>query len=116
MTAPRLALIENPDILATIAKAGPKRPTLVIGFAAETEPDPAALIQRAQQKRAAKNCDWVLANDVSPGTHVLGGPRNTVHLVSAEGAESWPTLDKRDVAERLVDRIAAAMSARVPAA
>ena len=114
--APRLALIENPDILATIAKAGPKRPALVIGFAAETEADPAALIERAQQKRAAKNCDWVLANDVSPGTHVLGGPRNTVHLVSAEGAESWPTLDKRDVAERLVDRIAAAMSARAPAA
>jgi phosphopantothenoylcysteine decarboxylase/phosphopantothenate--cysteine ligase len=57
-----------------------------------------------------------LANDVSPGTHVLGGPRNTVHLVSAAGAESWPTLDKRDVAERLVDRIAAAMSARAPAA
>ena len=114
--APRLALIENPDILATVATAGPKRPTLVIGFAAETESDPRALIQRAAAKRTAKNCDWVVANDVSRGTNVLGGARNTVHVVSAQGAESWPTLDKREVAARLADRISAALSARAPAA
>ncbi len=113
---PRLALVENPDILATVAKAGPKRPALVIGFAAETESNAEAQIGRAQKKRAAKNCDWVIANDVSPGTQVLGGARNTVHVVSANGAESWPTLDKREVAERLVERIAAALPARAPAA
>jgi phosphopantothenoylcysteine decarboxylase/phosphopantothenate--cysteine ligase len=107
-----LALIENPDVLGTLARSGPQRPALVVGFAAETESDPDRLIERAMQKRANKNCDWVVANDVSPGTGVLGGGRNTVHVVTAAGAESWPTLDKTQVAERLADRIAAAVSSQ----
>jgi phosphopantothenoylcysteine decarboxylase/phosphopantothenate--cysteine ligase len=111
-SAVNLALIENPDVLGTLARPGPNRPTLVVGFAAETESDPARLIERAAAKRTSKNCDWVVANDVSPGTGVLGGGRNTVHVVTAAGAESWPTLDKAEVAERLADRIAAAMAAR----
>ncbi len=106
-----LAVTENPDILATLARPGTTRPQLVVGFAAETEADPARLIERARAKRASKNCDWVVANDVSPGTGVLGGRRNTVHVVTAGGAESWPTLDKNDVAARLADRIAAALQA-----
>ncbi len=106
-----LALIENPDVLGTLARPGPQRPALVIGFAAETESDPARLIERAAAKRTHKNCDWVVANDVSPGTGVLGGGRNTVHVVTGSGAESWPTLDKTEVAERLADRIADALIA-----
>ena len=115
-----LALIENPDVLGTLARPGPQRPGLVVGFAAETESDPARLIERATAKRTHKNCDWVVANDVSPGTGVLGGDRNTVHVVTGAGAESWPTLDKTQVAERLADRIATALGAaskkRAPAA
>ena len=100
---PSLALSENPDILATLSAPGPQRPALVVGFAAETD----NLIENAQLKRAAKNCDWIVANDVSPGSGAFGGDSNTVHLVTAEGVESWPTLRKRAVAERLADRIAA---------
>jgi phosphopantothenoylcysteine decarboxylase/phosphopantothenate--cysteine ligase len=105
-----LALIQNPDVLGTLARPGPSRPALVVGFAAETEPDAAKLIERAASKRTGKNADWIVANDVSPGTGVLGGGRNTVHIVTAAGAESWPTLDKTQVAERLADRIAAALA------
>ncbi len=101
--SPALNLSENPDILATLAKAGPLRPGLVVGFAAETE----NLIENAQLKRAKKNCDWVVANDVSPGSDTFGGDSKTVHLVTAESVESWPTLRKRAVAERLAERIAA---------
>lgn len=100
--APSLNFTENPDILATLSQAGPQRPKLVVGFAAETQ----NLIEAAQAKRAKKNCDWVVANDVSPGSGTFGGDSNTVHLVTADGVESWPTLRKRAVAERLAERIA----------
>ncbi len=102
--APTLKLSENPDILATLAQAGPLRPALVVGFAAETE----NLIENAKAKRARKNCDWLVANDVSQMSGTFGGDSNTVHLVTADGVESWPTLKKRAVAERLAERIAAA--------
>jgi len=97
-----LELIENLDILATIGKSGDRRPPLVIGFAAETR-DVAAY---ATKKRQEKGADWIVANDVSPDTGVLGGANNTVHLVTAEGVEDWPTMPKEDVAERLILRAA----------
>ena len=99
---PALALVENPDILARLAAPGNQRPRLVVGFAAETE----NLVENAKAKRLAKQCDWILANDVGPGTGTFGGEQNTVHLVTAAGVESWPTLSKREVAERLADRVA----------
>ena len=97
-----LDLVENPDILATIGKSRDRRPALVIGFAAETR-DIAAY---ASKKRKAKGADWIVANDVSAKTGVLGGASNTVHLVTADGIEDWPTLPKEDVAERLMLRAA----------
>jgi phosphopantothenoylcysteine decarboxylase/phosphopantothenate--cysteine ligase len=100
---PALDLVENPDILATIAAAGNKRPRLVIGFAAETE----NVIQNATAKRLKKGCDWILANDVSTSTGTFGGDANTVHVIDAKGAESWPRLTKDEVARRLAERIAA---------
>ena len=100
--APALKLAPNPDILATLSAPSKKRPALVIGFAAETE----NLIENAKLKRAAKNADWIVANDVSTRSRTFGGDSNTVHLVTAEGVENWPTLKKRAVAERLVERIA----------
>lgn len=100
---PKLELVENPDILKTIAHLAPgPRPPLVIGFAAETQ----NVIEFAKKKRKSKGCDWIVANDVSPETGIMGGDRNTVHLVSAEGVESWPEMDKPDVARRLVARAA----------
>ncbi len=103
---PPLQLVENPDILATIAKLPDKRPGLVIGFAAETE----NLIDNAKAKLARKGCDWIVANDVSPATGVMGGDRNTVHLLARDGAEisvdSWPAMTKEQVATQLVARIA----------
>lgn len=99
---PALELAPNPDILATVARPGPNRPALVVGFAAETE----NLIANAVDKRKRKGCDWIVANDVSPATGTFGGERNTVHLVSAEGVEDWPTLAKEEVAVRLAGRIA----------
>jgi phosphopantothenoylcysteine decarboxylase/phosphopantothenate--cysteine ligase len=108
---PPLQLVENPDILATIAKLQDKRPPLVIGFAAETE----HLIDNARAKLARKGCDWIVANDVSPATGVMGGDRNTVHLLTRDGAEigvdaikvdSWPVMTKEQVATELVARIA----------
>jgi phosphopantothenoylcysteine decarboxylase/phosphopantothenate--cysteine ligase len=100
---PTLALVENPDILKTIATAPiGERPALVIGFAAETE----NVVENAKLKRKAKGANWIVANDVSPATGVMGGDRNTVHLVTAEGVDSWPELDKAEVAERLVARAA----------
>lgn len=100
---PALKLVENPDILATISRAGNRRPRLVIGFAAETE----NLVANAQAKRAKKSCDWILANDVSPESAVFGGERNTIHLVDTAGVEDWPDLSKREIGERLARRIAA---------
>jgi len=99
--APSLKLVENPDILATLAKAQGRRPRLVVGFAAETE----NVVAHAQAKRARKGCDWILANDVSPATGTFGGDRNRIHLVDAGGVEDWPLLSKREVAERLARRI-----------
>jgi phosphopantothenoylcysteine decarboxylase/phosphopantothenate--cysteine ligase len=100
--APRLELVENPDILKTIARDPRHRPRLVIGFAAETE----NVIDHARKKRKAKGADWIVANDVSPETGIMGGDRNAVHLILPEGVESWPELDKRQVARRLVGRAA----------
>ena len=99
---PRIELAPNPDILATLSRPGNERPRLVIGFAAETE----NVVANAVAKRKAKGCDWILANDVSRGTGVFGGERNTIHFITAEGVEDWPTLAKREVAERLGERIA----------
>ena len=96
---PQLALTENPDILATLARS-PRRPALLIGFAAETE----QVIDHATAKRARKGVDWIVANDVSGD--VMGGDSNTVHLVSNGGVESWERLPKSEVAQRLADRIA----------
>ena len=105
--APKLALVENPDILATIAKRKTSRPRLVVGFAAETE----HVIENAREKRARKGCDWIVANDVSPATGIMGGDRNAVHLITADGVESWPDEGKDDVAADLVARIAKALAA-----
>jgi phosphopantothenoylcysteine decarboxylase/phosphopantothenate--cysteine ligase len=99
---PSLELTPNPDILATLSKSGPKRPKLVVGFAAETE----NLIANAIEKRTRKGCDWIVANDVSPATGTFGGDRNTVHLISAQGVQDWPTLSKDQVAMQLAGAIA----------
>jgi len=102
---PKLELVENPDILSTIAHRKSGRPRLVIGFAAETDD----VIANAKAKLKKKACDWILANDVSPATGIMGGDANTVHLVSASGVESWPRQAKDGVARTLVERIAAAL-------
>ncbi len=102
---PALELVANPDILATIAQPGPRRPRLVIGFAAETDD----LMANAQAKRARKNADWIVANDVSPATGIMGGEENVVHLITGNGVEDWPRLAKQEVARRLSTRIAAAL-------
>ncbi|HKF61295.1 MAG TPA: bifunctional phosphopantothenoylcysteine decarboxylase/phosphopantothenate--cysteine ligase CoaBC [Dongiaceae bacterium] len=96
-----IELTRNPDILATLSAPGNARPRIVVGFAAETED----LIANAKKKLAAKGCDLILANDVSAGTGTFGGTENTVHLVAADGVESWPRLSKQEVAERLADTI-----------
>jgi phosphopantothenoylcysteine decarboxylase/phosphopantothenate--cysteine ligase len=104
---PKLALAANPDILANIAAAGSKRPKLVVGFAAETE----KVIEHARAKLAAKGCDWILANDVSPETGTFGGAENRIHLLAREAGadsppESWPRMSKEMVARQLAERIA----------
>ena len=108
---PALALAPNPDILAALSKPGPKRPALVIGFAAETE----NVVANALDKRKSKGCDWILANDVSPASGTFGGERNTVHLVSDAGVEDWPTLAKEEVAQRLAERVARHLGTTRPA-
>jgi phosphopantothenoylcysteine decarboxylase/phosphopantothenate--cysteine ligase len=102
---PALALVENPDILATIAHDKTRRPQLVIGFAAETED----LITNAKAKLKRKGCDWIVANDVSPETGIMGGEMNSVNIVTADGVESWPPRSKDDVARALVARVAMAL-------
>jgi phosphopantothenoylcysteine decarboxylase/phosphopantothenate--cysteine ligase len=99
---PALSLVENPDILASLAAHATQRPRLVIGFAAETE----TVIEHAKAKLAKKRCDWIVANDVGPGTGVMGGDFNAVHLVTAAGVETWDRMPKHQVAERLAGRIA----------
>ena len=98
---PSLAMTENPDILKTVSGLDGKRPALVIGFAAETE----NVIPHATEKRTRKGCDWIMANDVSPATGTFGGDANTIHLITGDGAEDWPTLTKKEVAEKLAARI-----------
>ncbi len=100
-----LELVENPDILSTIAHRKSGRPRLVVGFAAETD----HVVANAQAKLAKKGCDWILANDVSPETGIMGGDANTIHLVTADGVESWPPQSKDEVARALIERIAAAL-------
>jgi phosphopantothenoylcysteine decarboxylase/phosphopantothenate--cysteine ligase len=102
---PVLHLVENPDILALLAKS-PHRPGLLIGFAAETE----KVIEHATAKRERKGVDWIVANDVSGD--VMGGAANAVHIVTADGVESWERLPKEQVAERLAARIADALATR----
>jgi phosphopantothenoylcysteine decarboxylase/phosphopantothenate--cysteine ligase len=107
---PPLQLVENPDILATISHRKDGRPPLVIGFAAETE----HLIESATTKLARKGCDWIVANDVSPATGVMGGDRNTVHLLTRHGenveVDSWPVMTKQEVAVELIAHVAKTVS------
>ncbi len=103
---PTLTLVENPDILSTVAHRETDRPQLVIGFAAETD----HLVANARAKLAKKGCDWILANDVSPATGIMGGDTNTIHLISARGEESWPPQSKDEVARMLIERIVAALA------
>ena len=103
---PSLEFSENPDILATISQMGDGRPGLVVGFAAETDD----VIDNATAKRLRKGCDWIVANDVSPETGIMGGSENAVTLISDTGAEHWPRMGKDEVAHQLAERIAAALS------
>ncbi len=104
-----LSLVLNPDILALLSAPGPARPALVLGFAAETD----ALLDHARAKRVAKNCDWIVANDVG-AEGVMGGAYNQVHLLTETGTEDWPRLDKHEVAARLAARIASHLSTPAP--
>jgi phosphopantothenoylcysteine decarboxylase/phosphopantothenate--cysteine ligase len=104
---PTFELVPNPDVLASIAAEGPTRPRLVVGFAAETD----NLIANALTKRQRKNADWIVANDVSPASGIMGGKENAVSIITAEGVETWPRVEKETVAKRLADRIAITLSA-----
>ncbi len=106
-TEAELKLTLNPDILATISKPGPKRPRLVVGFAAETE----NLIENAKAKLRTKGADWIVANDVWPGTGAMGGDKTQVHIVTGGGVENWPPMTKDEMAQRLLAQIAAALRA-----
>jgi phosphopantothenoylcysteine decarboxylase / phosphopantothenate---cysteine ligase len=97
-----LSLVENPDILAEVARAGATRPGLVIGFAAETE----NLLENARGKLSRKCCDLIVANSVAEGTGVFGGADNQVHILSPSGTELWPRMSKAQIAERLIALIA----------
>ncbi len=103
---PALTFAENADILAEVSKLTANRPALVVGFAAETDD----VIAHATAKRERKGCDWIVANDVSPETGIMGGKENAVTLISADGAEEWPRMSKTEVARRLAERIAAALA------
>jgi phosphopantothenoylcysteine decarboxylase/phosphopantothenate--cysteine ligase len=103
---PSLSFAENPDILASVAQMGEGRPALVVGFAAETQD----VERHATEKRARKGCDWIVANDVSPGTGIMGGTENAVTLITEAGAEEWPRLSKAETARRLAARIAGALA------
>ena len=103
---PALGFVENPDILATVSQLAKDRPELVIGFAAETDD----VVENATKKRARKGCDWIVANDVSPETGIMGGSENAVVLISEDDSETWPRMGKDAVAQQLANRIAAALS------
>jgi len=105
VAAPSIEFAENPDILKAVAQSLQRRPRLVVGFAAETD----QVLAHAQAKRARKGCDWIVANDVSPGTGIMGGAENAVTLITAAGVEEWPRLPKDEVARRLAQRIAEAL-------
>lgn len=102
---PVLEFAENPDILATVSQMTDGRPPLVVGFAAETDD----VIAHATAKRARKGCDWIVANDVSPETGIMGGTENAVTLITETSAEDWPRMGKDAVAQRLAQRIAEAL-------
>jgi len=104
-----LELIENPDILKTLSHLKQDRPSLVIGFAAETE----NLLETAKAKRERKGCDWILANDVSPQTGIMGGDHNQVHLITENSVDNWPSMSKKDVAEKLAWTIARHFNAQI---
>ena len=104
--APALEFAENPDILRTVSRMTDGRPNLVVGFAAETDD----VVAHATAKRARKGCDWIVANDVSPATGIMGGTENAVILITQDGAETWPRLPKLEVATRLAARIAEALT------
>ena len=103
---PSLNFAENPDILASLSQRKTNRPGLVIGFAAETND----VIANATAKRLRKGCDWILANDVSPETGIMGGTENTVTLISAEGADNWPRMTKDQTARKLANLISEALT------
>ncbi|MCG7520130.1 bifunctional phosphopantothenoylcysteine decarboxylase/phosphopantothenate--cysteine ligase CoaBC [Ruegeria sp. Ofav3-42] len=103
---PTLEFAENPDILKRVARLEEGRPSLVVGFAAETD----NVIEHATAKRARKGCDWIVANDVSPATGIMGGSENAVILISDDGAEDWPRMGKDTVAKRLAQKIADALT------
>ncbi|MEH6523465.1 bifunctional phosphopantothenoylcysteine decarboxylase/phosphopantothenate--cysteine ligase CoaBC [Sulfitobacter sp.] len=104
---PELEFAENPDILHGVSQMKQGRPALVVGFAAETND----VIENATAKRLRKGCDWIVANDVSPETGIMGGSENAVTLISNEGAEDWPRMSKDEVAQKLAARIAAVITA-----
>jgi len=104
---PTLTLVANPDILATLAQARSQRPTLVVGFAAETEADTTALLDIARAKRLRKGCDWLCANGVGGDSGIFGGDHTALHLITGDGVESWPQESKTQAAERLARRIGA---------
>lgn len=99
---PELTFAENPDILATVSQMTDGRPALVVGFAAETND----VIANATAKRLRKGCDWIVANDVSPETGIMGGTENAVTLISDTGADAWPRMGKDEVATKLATKIA----------
>ncbi len=103
--SPNIMFSENPDILATVASHA-LRPALVVGFAAETE----TVVTHAQAKRARKGCDWIVANDVSAASGIMGGSENAIHLITADSVEDWPRLPKAEVARRLAARISQALT------
>ncbi|MDE4144038.1 MAG: bifunctional phosphopantothenoylcysteine decarboxylase/phosphopantothenate--cysteine ligase CoaBC [Pseudophaeobacter sp. bin_em_oilr2.035] len=102
---PTLEFAENPDLLKTVSHMTANRPGLVVGFAAETND----VVDNATAKRLRKGCDWIVANDVSPATGIMGGSENAVILITDTGAEEWPRMAKQEVAGKLANRIAAAL-------
>lgn len=104
--APALSFAENPDILATVSRMYEGRPELVVGFAAETND----VVAHATAKRDRKKCDWIIANDVSPSTGIMGGSENAITIITPTGAEEWPRLPKDEVARRLAARVADALN------
>jgi phosphopantothenoylcysteine decarboxylase/phosphopantothenate--cysteine ligase len=106
-SAPEIHLVQTPDILARLSKAGPLRPRLVVGFALETE----NLIENAKAKLASKGCDWIVANAAAQDSTVFGSSHNTVSLVTSVGTELWPRASKQEVGERLAASIAQSLTA-----